>query len=482
MMESLFYRPRDGWLGDCIPYFASGAFRIFYLRDQRDGNGFSWYQLETVDFVTYIEHNEAIARGTNAEPDRSVWTGSVIERNGLHHLFYTGYNPAPHSNHRSPRQAIMHAVSEDLTSFRKISEHTFYAPSDLYESLDWRDPFVFWNEQENMYWMLVTARLNEGPSNRRGCLALCASTDLNQWTVHKPFWAPNLYSAMECPELFQIGDWWYLVFSTFTERFVTQYRMSKHLSGPWIAPENDTFDGRAFYAAKSFSDGKKRFLFGWNPTKAFNSDFGDWHWGGNLVVHELVQHKDGTLSVTIPEGIDLFFNNQLQARPVAFLGKSIIDDSTVKFDSTDQFSCVLIPNPFNRLKICAAVTFGELTRGCGVILGATDDLEKAYFIRLEPSMNRLVFDYWPRKIPGIHPMDLGGDVHYQPGMERPLKLEPGTVYNLTIIVDDTICVAYIDNHIALSCRFYSKGQFNLGFFVNEGTASFTNIALYSPAR
>jgi hypothetical protein len=69
--------------------------------------------------------------------------------------------------------------------------------------------------------------------------------------VLQPFWSPGLYYTHECPDLFKMGDWWYLVYSTFTERSVTHYRMSRSLHGPWQAPENDTFDGRAYYATKS---------------------------------------------------------------------------------------------------------------------------------------------------------------------------------------------------------------------------------------
>ena len=79
-------------------------------------------------------------------------------------------------------------------------------------------------------------------------------------------------------------------------------------------PKEDTFDGRAFYAAKSVSDGEKRYLFGWNPTKR------RFIWlestelprqglqylglGRNLIVHEIVQRPDGTLSVKVPETVD----------------------------------------------------------------------------------------------------------------------------------------------------------------------------------
>ena len=42
--------------------------------------------------------------------------------------------------------------------------------------------------------------------------------------------------AGTCPEVFQMGGWWYLVFSTFSDRFTTHYRMARTLDGPWGIP------------------------------------------------------------------------------------------------------------------------------------------------------------------------------------------------------------------------------------------------------
>ena len=123
--------------------------------------------------------------------------------------------------------------------------------------------------------MLLAARLTNGPSRRRGCTALCTSKDLVTWEVRQPLYSPGLYYTHECPDMFQIGDWWYLIFSEFSEACLTRYRMSRSPSGPWITPPVDSFDGRAFYAAKTASDNKgHRFLFGWNPTRLGETDQG----------------------------------------------------------------------------------------------------------------------------------------------------------------------------------------------------------------
>ena len=113
------------------------------------------------------------------------------------------------------------------------------------------------------------------------------------WTYEEPFYAPDMYVTMECPEVFRMGDYWYLVYSTFSDRFTTHYRISKSLKGPWRIPDDDVFDTRADYAIKTASDGTRRYAFGWIASKYGNRDFGPWEWGGTMVFHELVQ-EEGT--------------------------------------------------------------------------------------------------------------------------------------------------------------------------------------------
>ena len=169
----------------------------------------------------------------------------------------------------------------------------------------------FWNDDAGEYWMLLAAREKDGPSNRRGCIALMTSPDLEEWEVKPPFWSPRLYYTHECPDLFRWDDFWVLVYSTFSERNVTHYRVSKTLNGPWLAPENDTFDGRAFYAAKTAGDGKRRFVFGWNPTRENEADDGDWQWAGHMVAHELLVLDETGFRLTSPPEQDTLFSQSL---------------------------------------------------------------------------------------------------------------------------------------------------------------------------
>ena len=70
--------------------------------------------------------------------------------------------------------------------------------------------------------------------------------------------------------LFQMGEYWYLIFSTFSDQFTTHYRIGKSPNGPWIIPEDDVFDTRSDYAIKTASDGKRRYAFGWIASKYGN--------------------------------------------------------------------------------------------------------------------------------------------------------------------------------------------------------------------
>ena len=399
--QQLFYKPKAAWSGDYIPFYANGQFYLFYLHDWRDktkfGEGTPWYLITTKDFIHFAEHGEMLARGSRDQQDPYVFTGSVVQDGGRYHIFYTGHNPYLRKVGK-PEQGVMHAVSDDLLHWKKIPEDTFFSPGGMYERNDWRDPFVFWNDEAREYWMLLCARLKTGPLRRRGCTLLCTSKNLTQWTVRQRLYSPGLYSAHECPDLFKMGDWWYLLFSEFSDATKTRYRMARSLKGPWLTPREDTFDGRAFYAAKTATDGERRFLFGWNPTRTDSKDDGSWNWGGNLVVHEVHQEPDGSLAVRVPDTLNHAFGN------------AVSDSGTIRAPGSYAWK-IVGPMP-DVCRLHASLDFEDGTRACGLMLHVDDEGEAAYYIRLEPLSNRLVFDCWPRP----------GDQPFMADLERPVDL------------------------------------------------------------
>jgi beta-fructofuranosidase len=465
--REFFYRPNGGRVGDTIPFFAHGQFRIFHLF-KADGVPYdtTWHQVSTTDFVHFTELGEMIHAGKPEDQDPSVATGSVIESGGSFHAFYTGFGHSRMTG--KPGQGVMHAVSDDLVTWKKIPEDTFYAPETIYERDDWRDPFVFWNEEAKEYWMLVAARLKTGPKRRRGCTALCKSKDLAKWEAGEPFWAPGLYYTHECPDLFRMGDWWYLLFSEFSESSQTRYRMSRKISGPWLTPQIDTFDTRVFYAGKTASNGRDRYLFGWSPLRAEGKDDGKWEWGGNLVVHQLIQRPTGELVVTVPKAIDEAFDHVVSLDIKSALGECEIVANSVKIDAEGSLGIATLASMPHQFKATTTIRFESGCQAFGFLLKVQDDLDTCYYVRFEPQNERLVFDRWPRP----------GDIPYLPGLERSIKLMSHQPLNLKVIVDGTIAEIYVNDEIAMSTRMYSAVPGQIAVFAEEGRAAFEQVSLH----
>ena len=468
-MTSFFYKPADGWSADFIPFYENGRYHLFYLLDWRDkaghGEGTPWYQLSSTDLVHFTEHGSMLARGTQSEQDLYVFTGSVIKAQGIYHIFYTGHNPHLRQQGK-PEQAVMHAISHDLLTWQKVPEDSFFAPQTGYEPHDWRDPFVFWNEESQEYWMLLAARVTHGPSRRRGCTALCASKDLKTWEVREPLWSPALYFTHECPDLFRMGEWWYLIFSEFSDTHQTRYRMSRTLNGPWLAPADDAFDTRAYYAAKTASDGKRRFLFGWNPTREGETDEGRWQWGGNLVIHEIVQQPDGTLATKVPPEVAGHFATQTALTIEPQIGAWQIAGDSSAVDAQDGFAWCRLGTMPATCRLDATITFSASTAAVGLVVRADAGLDAYYQVRLEPHHQRLVFDRWPR--PGDQPIML----------ERPVTLRPDTPVHLQLFADGTLFEIYVDGKVALSTRGYAHTGGDWGVYVNQGSATFSDLGLW----
>jgi beta-fructofuranosidase len=458
----IFYKPSDGYAADFIPFFHNGAYHLFYLKDYRDaakhGEGTPWWHLKTSDFVHFQDLGEAIPRGAVGTQDVWIFTGCVIEHLGVFHIFYTG-----HSFHYPkigrPQECIMHATSADMKTWRKDEGFAVFAPNG-YERDDWRDPFVFWNPDDNEWGMLLAARKTSGPSRHRGCVAYLSSADLKTWRVREPFWQPDLCFTHECPDLFKIGEWWYLLWSEFSDRHVTHYRMSRSLRGPWIAPPDDAFDTRAYYAAKTAGDGEKRFLFGWLATRDGEKDTGNWQWGGSLVVHELSQRADGTLAVGTPASVNAAFGKRLETTLQSITDDWSSRDGIIECASPARFSSALLGEMSDECLLETTITYEAGTQSCGVLLRASGDLAKHYQVRLEPSRQRIVADRWPR--PGDQPFIF----------ERPLAMRAGEPLKLKCVASGSELVVYANGETALSCRMYDAISGAAGVFVSEGSARF----------
>ncbi|MNN27356.1 hypothetical protein D3C81_1408910 [compost metagenome] len=199
-----------------------------------------------------------------------------------------------------------------------------------------------------------------------------------------------------------------------------------------------------------------------------------------MVVHELVQEQDGTLTVRIPETVSRHFSNKQAAEWDSRIGEWEELEGRIEAAADETFACISAGTMPETCKISARLSFATGTRSCGIMLRASEDLDEAYYIRLEPMHNRLVFDMWPRREQGEMQWHIKGDQPHAVELEVPIELQAGTVYNIEIVVENSVCVVYLADQVAMTTRLYNLKTGNWGCFVQEGRAIFEQASISVP--
>lgn len=423
-IQALYPKSTESFVGDPMPFYDGKEFKMYYLEDLRDGKiGFHPFSLmTTTDFYHYQDIGEVIPYVNEEEsPERALGTGSVIQdEEGLYHAFYTGHN-----GERTPKEVIMHATSKDGKKWKKIPEDTFEG-DDSYEKNDFRDPYVFFEETSQSYWMLITTR-----QNGRGIIAKYTSTDLKTWQNEGTFFENDFGndSNMECPSLLEFHGTWYLAFSDQWDQRVVHYRTADTINGPFTKPAgNDHVDGAGFYAGRLETDGERLYLVGWIPTKESHDDRFNYNWAGNLAVHQLVE-ENGQLVPQLPDAA------YEQVEKVSFQSKEYTKGESIKVDES------------------AIISEGTLE--------VTGDVQIALEIGTE---NVILLDFSTGVIQYYNTF-LEDIPRRNPLTEMPLTTEE---INLKIVHEGDIVVIYDGEH-ALSNRIYQSQNKVMEMTVLEGT-------------
>ena len=456
-MRRLYYRHPGTWFGDCMPLYADGAFQLFHQRDTRRpgpfGEPFGWALVTTQDFVTFQDRGEVLPRGGDEEQDQFIFAGSVFEEAGRFHALYTGFN-RDHPGRGLPAQVLMHATSDDLEHWHKI-DGELVPPQPGYDPDNWRDPYVLRDEQNDRWLMILGARL-AGDRITSGRTVWFTSTDLESWDFQGDFWAPDLYSMHEMPDLFRMGDRWYLLTTEYSDRSKTVYRSSPTLAGPWSAPVDDAFDGRAYYAARSAADGDHRYLFGWVPTKEGEEDLGGWQWGGTLVVHEAYARPDGSLGVRIPDPV-----------AAAFAAPQQLAVQSQSLHRADGAAVLELGGLSDRTTMITLRLRPAQARSFGIRLFGDPATGDGYAFTVRPDEHRIAFDRVPNQ-PWFR--------YDNRGLERPFDIRSGQEYEVKIIIDDDIATLYVDG-VALNARMYDKPGDRLAVEVVDGSVEVLSCSL-----
>lgn len=461
--SSTYYKPYAGFVGDPMPFFdpVSGSFRVLYLQEYRPnpvGTYHPFWGLQTTNAADYTSLGEILPTGGIAEQDAALGTGCVVynEADHLYYIFYTANKHQPKVGEDA--QVIMYATSPDFKAWTKNPLFRLRGITNGYSSNDFRDPCIF---RDGDLWHMIIATKVGGKGN----LVEYTSPDLQTWTSAGIFMPMMWDRFYECPDVFKMGDWWYLVYSEIHKAVRrVQYFKGRTLAelkactvndaGQWPDDHEGFLDSRGLYAGKTAANATDRYLWGWCPTREgrdntkTNADSGEPEWAGSLVAHRLIQHTDGSLTLGEVAGIKDKYTDAQSTRVMQQSDNVSIAGGTYSLSANDY---VL----FNRLgyhnHLSMTVKTAEAGDKFGISLVRGSDSEKYYTMVVNPESNT------KRKINFEQEGSAG--VGFIPAIDSYVFNTPAdNTYHINIYTDNSVVVMYINDCLCYTNRIYGVAR------------------------
>lgn len=480
--SSTYYKPYVGYVADPMPFYDPVAkdYKIMYLQDYRPNQVGTYHPIwavSTKDAASYVSMGELVPCGGLAEQDAAIGTGSVIynPQDELYYTFYTGNKHMPSSS--DVPQAVMYATSPDFRNWTKCRTFVLGGPADGYSRNDFRDPHVFADE-EGIYHMLISTKLNG-----KGVLAEYISRDLKEWE-HKGVFMTMMWDRFyECPDVFRMGDWWYLVYSEIHSAVrKVQYFKGRTLdelkactagdAGIWPDGKEGFLDSRGFYAGKTASDGTDRYIWGWCADRPGSDNLNVYDWGGNLVAHKLLQREDGTLvGVPVPAFAASFEGKDIEVRVMAKSEDGVSETADGLAFTSGSYAL------FNRLGVRNHISFtlsaSSPSDRFGVSFARGTDSDNYFSCIFNPEGSgkmKVNFEQEGKDAKG-----------FIEGSDSYVFDAPGdNVYNVSIFADNSVMTLYVNDVLTYTCRIYQlpKNPWSVNCYSGNISISDLRISKY----
>lgn len=322
---STYYSPSGNRAGDPMPFYdpLTCDFKVLYLYETDHNDPYCYHPfwgISTTDCANYTSLAQILPTGrTRYDLDAALGTGCAVydDFENKYYIYYTGHGD---------REVVLRAVSSDFKVWEKDTDWVLKGEDYGYSVRDFRDPHVF--RDDNGHWHMIVSSY--------GMFAEFTSENLKEWSYEGDFGAMYSGHMLECPDVFKMGDWWYIIFSdSYRSAYTRNVRYMKARSLDelrdcldrdhpiWPDDKEGVLDSRAFYAGKTASDGVGRYIWGWCPFRSGasipekNANVGadsEPNWSGALVCHRLIQYDDGTLSLGKVKGINDKYSHSAAAK------------------------------------------------------------------------------------------------------------------------------------------------------------------------
>jgi beta-fructofuranosidase len=255
------YAPYGKFLWDLWLIKRGDTYHMFYLQADRSTNPELRDKLPTTighaiskDLTEWQELPTALRPSPvgTAWDDHALWSGSVVEKDGVYYLYYTGKNSLP-SN--AAAQKICLATSTDLLTWNKHPgnpivevDKRYYDESGLFFKNGvigaWRDPFVFKDPHSEQHFMTISARDKSLTIQHDACVALAHSDDMVHWEVLPPIFSPGRYDKIDVTRVIFHNNYYYLFFTT----YINSYE-------PTFSKKHGVYEGLHCYYSKDLRGG-----------------------------------------------------------------------------------------------------------------------------------------------------------------------------------------------------------------------------------
>jgi len=347
LRPSFHFTAPQNWLNDPNGIIQwKGKYHLFYQHnpEKPEWGLIHWGHAVSDDLVHWEDMPIALTLTPGAYDERGVWSGCMVNDNGVATILYTG---ARGGVYEDQTVCIATSTDDDLHTWTKYENNPLKMemPADLTYA-GFRDPYVW--KQDGMWKMVIGAGAKDGAE----AVLLYEGETLYDWRYIEPLYINDEQNEhiYECPNFFKLGEKWVLMISRMETSHV-EYFVGLFWNNHFIVETHGYLGNHPLYAPLTFEDDKgRRILIGWLQENRSESDPRPEHWAGVM---------------TVPMELMLLENNQLAATPIREILDSDLPTGYKQFHdvAVDDLTTIQSKLPSKRLKVVIS-----------------DDLSKVIFI------------------------------------------------------------------------------------------------------